>query len=300
MRLYSIVSLSLLSMSKICQATGMVRVPIRFDELGRPEVSGTVDGNNITLRIGTGSVSHVLYPQAVDGHVPELRIGDFAMRSVRAMYAVDRSGENYPSHLEIGRGSDILNEVESIAVIKNGVNLDEGEMVLRSTLESFTQSCMTNSTHRFDLNDHGFLEARFVLSNEAIAASTATFQVQLSRSSPATLVVLPRTFGTGILAEMIRLGATRDDPEGWIMSNCSNELVAQLPEILIQIGDHAIQIFPDEYVVAKADNICELRFRYQADSRYTPAAYTLNPLLLSDTNVLFTSDGRVYFGTTAL
>ena len=202
--------------------------------------------------------------------------------------------------LGIGVGSSLVEQMEPIAVIKNGDVSTSGNLLLRSTFESFANSCVPGS-----------IMSRLVGSNRVVLKTSLDGQVQLSLlSEPVPLVfrgtnfvlsVPERSFGQ-FVDKMVDLGALRisvtdegnpsQNSSGVLMGNCSSDLVSLLPSIRIEYayGDVGfLDIAPDDFITMdESSQTCKLSLVSISND-----SVILNPLLLPYFNFRIIHGGSV-------
>ena len=201
---------------------------------------------------------------------------------------VVRETVNNRSYLAIGRRSEFMHHVGSIAIIKRN---EGSEMILGSSLENFRESCVSDSF--LDIVPTGvFIQGSFGLSNGTHIESIEDRQFFISQTQgylgSVPTVIFDRI--ENAILENDTIGRIFNAGDDRVMfSNCSGEILQHLPSIRISLTAQtgSFVLHPDDYMYfIESRNECWLRLIHND----LPSHLWVDVLLIGGANVRMSSD----------
>lgn len=184
--------------------------------------------------------------------------------------------------LLIGSVTALTQGVRSVAMTQH-----EGTswLVFGSTMERFTESCVSDSIVHFQLNQE------LSLSNGvfSIAGTEFRFRTFGFLGDPDFVLVVPEGVVAGINASLISLGAipdTNTSSRSTRFGNCSSEVASRLPDISLTVSNATLVFYPDDYMRFHDDGVCELLLRISFDGIHS----YMSPAILTGFNFIVSRD----------
>ena len=184
---------------------------------------------------------------------------------------------HHESRLAIGRDSFLLNQVESISIMK-----DISQIVFNLSRDEFVNSCYNASmisiqtTGVFSPVFFGYLR----VDNEENLSRLTDFELcQLPLN---VLIAFHSELVTEIQARLSASGVSASTHRN-LLNNCSHENLAFLPIVYLRTPDSGgeLALFPEDYIQVIMDGSRTCRIRYILATDH----HCFNPLLLEGTNL---------------
>ena len=254
--------------------------------------TGIVSAPNVLMEITYGSLS-IVSGRANREDVQRLTFITSEGLSLPLDYPISTTfAGSGRSFVGLGRNSDLLRLVGSVAIHKGH---DDVEMVLRSSLESFANSCTPDTLLTVNRSGAVF-EASYGLFNGTRVENVANWTFLLSRSSgyiasvPALVFYRIQSLILQIGPDFSLIRRTIDD-DRIKFRNCTRDIVNQLPSINISLRDGAgsFMLLPEDYLEFNdTRDECSMRILEAHD---TNRSLWFDPLRIDGMNVRFNSDG---------
>lgn len=265
-------------------SASVVRIPLGYDVGRNPYVNVTIQQTLeeivISAPLSLTARNQLGYPQIESSGDVYFRTIDSS--SPPSFPLVDPhmnfcGHQRFESRLAIGRDSFLLNQVESISIMK-----DTSQVVFNLSRDEFVNSCynasmiLIQTTGVFSPVFFGYLRV------DNIESLRRSAQFELCELPLNVLIAFHSELVTEIEDRLFASGVS-DSPHRNLLNNCSHENLASLPIVYLRTPDAGgeLALFPEDYIQVITDGSRTCRIRYILATDH----HCFNPLLLEGVNL---------------